>query len=148
MTVNLDSLPCDHVRKGLHHLKVAIIQRRIGVETEAAESAVESAVAETKRYAQIRADRYFPRRGDRHCLGYGCCVRNQLRQPTFHDFLAVTILERDGITQFDWRSPRFRVEMAEETPVAQELGNEADIHSQMGTDRSQNPVHAIVGDDG
>ena len=48
----------DEIGKRLHHLQVAIVQRCIGQEAEAAEGAVNPAITQADRNAQVRANRH------------------------------------------------------------------------------------------
>ena len=83
----------DQFRKGAHEVEVALVERSVRAEVEAAEGAVNPPVGEAQWSTEIGADRY--RAGDRYChrLRDGGRVGNQLGQLPLDDFRTVAVIE-------------------------------------------------------
>ena len=130
--------------EGAHRIEVARGQRPVRLVAEAAEAAVDAAVAEPQRHVEVRADRQ--RRGDRkrQRLGMIAGVDDQLGQPALQDPVAKGVFLRLGIAGLG-RCGLVRIDVGELAAAVDEAGGEGDVHAQMDAHRLEDAVDRLIG---
>ena len=131
-------------RERANRIQIARGQGPVRLVAEAAEAAIDAAVAEPQRHVEVRADRQ--RGGDRkrHRLGMIPGVDDQLGQPALQDPVAIGLFLRLGIAGLR-RCGLVRIDMGELAAAVDEAGGEGDVHAQMGAHRLEDAVDRLVG---
>ncbi len=133
--------PRRELRERLQHAQVAIVERAIGLEAEAAESAVDAAVAQPDRHAEMRPDRHRAGHFQRGGFGDGGGVGDQLRDASGDDLAAIAAVIGKAVADLD-RAVAGGVDVAHHHRVGDEFGCEGDVHPEMRADRLKDAVDA------
>jgi hypothetical protein len=134
----------EHFRERTQQLQVPLAERVVGLEREAAQRAVDVAVLEQHRYAQVRADGYRTGRRNLERRGHFGCVRDALWQFAAHDLAAVAFLERNAHARV--QQIGIAVDVLHDAVVGAEVRDECDVHGQVAAQGLQHALHAFPAD--
>ncbi|MDR6354478.1 hypothetical protein Q3H58_001149 [Pseudomonas psychrotolerans] len=115
--------------EGAQHLDVTLVEPVVGLETQAAQGAIDPAF-DLDRYAQMRAD--WQGGGRRNALGgrKSGGVGDQLRQFAIDDTQAITLRQRDDLPLLEW-TVRWAVHMFEHPIRVPKARQEGHVHPQV-----------------